>query len=319
MTWPTTKPLVSIVTPTLQRATYLEQTLRSIRAQRYPRVEHIVVDGGSTDGTIELLQRYSDTYNLRWVSEPDAGMYDAINKGMRMANGDVLAYLNSDDLYFPWTLERVVNALSKSPDVGVVYGDAIRIDTVHDLVVPVFMPPYRDGPSANYGSLLQPCVHLRREVYETLGGFDSRLGYVADMEFWLRAAARFTFLRIPEVLALEVRHPGMLSVTRREELATEDFRMRMGFRHGIGATWIGRLAGYLGWHFWSGKLWIDFARAVRGGGAGWEELIDGCRPDLSATTILLGVMPSKGSRFRNGIRWAQDPLSVASPGGRAPE
>ena len=95
------RPLFSIVTPTLNRRELLEWTLRSIRGQSYPDLEHVVVDGGSTDGTLALLAEFEGTYPLRWISEPDGGMYNAINKGLRMASGDILAYLNSDDLYFP--------------------------------------------------------------------------------------------------------------------------------------------------------------------------------------------------------------------------
>src|SRR5690349_10977185 len=133
---------ISIVTPTLQRATFLERTLRSIRAQTYPSVEHIVVDGGSTDGTLPLLEQYASTYNMRWLSEPDGGIYDAINKGMRMATGDILAYLNSDDLYFPWTVDVVMRAFEEHPEADLVYGDAIRLDEIRGWVTPAFMPPF---------------------------------------------------------------------------------------------------------------------------------------------------------------------------------
>ena len=116
-------PLVSIVTPSLNRADLIESTLRSVRSQSYPHVEHIVVDGGSTDGTLAVLRRYEGTYGLRWISEPDHGMYSAINKGLAMARGQVLAYLNSDDLYFPWTVETVVAAFRSHPEADLVHGD----------------------------------------------------------------------------------------------------------------------------------------------------------------------------------------------------
>src|SRR5262245_60785129 len=106
--------VVSIITPTLNRAPLLEYTLRSVRGQSYANVEHIVVDGKSNDGTRDLLQRYEPTYNLRWTSESDSGMYAAINRGLGMASGDILAYLNSDDLYFPWTLELVARAFAEN-------------------------------------------------------------------------------------------------------------------------------------------------------------------------------------------------------------
>ena len=105
--------LVSIVTPTLDRVDLLRHTIESVKRQTHANLEHIIVDGGSTDGTLELLTRYEGSYPMRWVSEPDDGMYQAINKGLRSASGDILAYLNSDDLYFPWTVDTVVEALRK--------------------------------------------------------------------------------------------------------------------------------------------------------------------------------------------------------------
>lgn len=305
-------PLVSIITPTLQRAAYLESTLRSVAAQTYGPIEHVVVDGGSTDGTIELLKRYGDVYNLRWISEPDAGMYDAVNKGIRMASGEIVAYVNSDDLYFPWTVQVVVAAFTEHPDVDLVYGDAVRVDKIRDLIVPVFLPHHGRGPTATYGSLLQPCVFMRRRVYDALCGFDARLDYVADMEFWLRAAQRFKFSRIPEFLALELRHGDMLSERNGAEMAAEDEAMRRAFRRGFRATFVARLAAYARYHVWLGKSWFEFVMAVRGGGPGWPRTIDALRPRVTAVTAVLGLLPSKASRLRGGVRWGHDPLLVAS-------
>ena len=305
-------PLVSIVTPTLQRAEYLERTLRSVRAQTYPHVEHIVVDGGSTDGTLELLERYAPTYDLRWISEPDRGMYDAINKGLRMAKGEILAYLNSDDLYFPWTAEVVVDALAAHPEADLVYGDAVRVDELHHWLVPVFMPPFERGPMTAYAALLQPCVLLRRHVFDTLGGFDDGLAFVADMDFWLRAADRFMFLRLPEFVAVEIRHDQMLSERFRSAIEAENARMRRTYRQGVWRTEPARVVGRAWWHCWSGRSWWDFVRAARGEGRGWSRTIQACRPNVDPGTAVLGLLPSKASRLRSTLRWRSDPLAVAS-------
>ena len=314
MTGPTTerRPLVSIVTPTLQRATFLERTLRSVRAQQYSNVEHIVVDGGSTDGTLELLERYSGTYNLRWISEPDRGMYDAINKGLRLASGEILAYLNSDDQYFPWSVRVGVDTLVNHPTIDLVFGDVIRVDEIRDWVVPVFVAPFSIGSTASYGTLIQPAVLLRRRVLEALGGFDDTLRFVADLDFWLRAADRFAYLRIPEFLALEYRHGATLSETKRDEMAEEDRRVRHEFRRGMGATRVGRFAAHARWHWWAARSWIAFVRATRGRGTGWDRTIEACRPSLSAGSAIMGLMPSKASRLRSTIRWSADPRSVSS-------
>jgi len=312
-------PLVSIVTPTLQRADLLERTLRSVRSQTHPRVEHVVVDGGSTDGTLELLERYAGTYNLRWISEPDRGMYDAINKGLRMTTGEILGYLNSDDLHFPWTVEAAVEAFAGHPEADAIYGDIIRADEIGKRLVPVFVPPFNCRAMAAFGTLSQPAVLLRRRVIDDLGGFDDTLRYVADLEFWLRAGDRFRFVRIPEILALEQRHAGMLSETQRHEMAIEDVRLRKAHRRGFRATAIGRFAAYVRWHGWSGRSWFEFVRAVRSRRGGWQRTIDGLRPTVDPRTALLGVLPSKGSRLRGGVRWGADPLEVASAATAAAE
>lgn len=106
-------PRISIVTPTFNSEEYLETCILSIRNQHYENLEHIIVDGGSTDSTLEIIRKYELDYPLRWISEPDDGMYDAINKGFSMSSGDILAWLNSDDFYFPWTCEVVAGTFYK--------------------------------------------------------------------------------------------------------------------------------------------------------------------------------------------------------------
>jgi glycosyltransferase involved in cell wall biosynthesis len=124
-------PLVSIVTPSYNKGTFIERTVLSVKNQTYPRVEHIVIDGGSTDGTLDILRKYSDS--CLCISEPDKGQSDAINKGWRMARGDILGWLNADDTYMPWAVETAVKLLSENPDVAMVYGRCNIIDE-HDKV-----------------------------------------------------------------------------------------------------------------------------------------------------------------------------------------
>src|SRR5919106_3974396 len=116
------RPLVSIVTPVLNRVSTVGHALASVSAQTYPDIEHIVVDGGSTDGTVEILEGFGSPFDFHWVSEADGGMYEAINKGFRLARGQMLAYINSDDLYLPWSVEVAVSHLSTTR-ADLVYGD----------------------------------------------------------------------------------------------------------------------------------------------------------------------------------------------------
>lgn len=210
-------PLVSVITPTLNRRELLARTLRSVAEQTYPNVEHIVVDGGSTDGSVELLQGH----DVRWISERDHGMYAAINKGMSMASGQILAYLNSDDLYFPWTVDSAVSALLENPQVDVVYGDLAHLDTETGRGGLRLYPPFHLGYLVRSAFIGQPTAFWRRRVLTKLGGFDENLRFVADCDFWMRAGSHFRFLKLDEVLAVDGGHPATLRVTNSEEVVAE--------------------------------------------------------------------------------------------------
>ena len=223
------RPLVSVVTPTLNQAGFLERTLASVRAQSYPCIEHIVVDGGSTDGTLEILAAGVGSSSLRYVTGPDAGMYDAVNKGLAMASGDVHAYLNSDDVYPPWAVETAMSAFERRPAVDVVYGDGLKVEHETGVQRLRLLPPFDRLRVARYDSLLQPAVFWRRRITERLGGFDRSMRYVADLDFWLRAAGGgAAFEQVHEMLAFERLHAGRLSTAQKEAMALESEAMRAG-------------------------------------------------------------------------------------------
>ena len=223
------RPLVSVVTPTLNQAHFLESTLRAVRDQTYPRIEHIVVDGGSTDATIEVLRREAEAANgrLQWQSGPDRGMYDAINKGFALAKGDLLAYLNSDDAWLPWAVEAAVGVFESKPDVDVVFGDGIKVDEETGVQRLRLFPPFDRISLANYESLMQPAVFWRRRLMDRMGGFDTTMRFVADLDYWLRAAGQGAKVaHLHEVIAIERIHEGRLSAAQRDAMADEDRGMR---------------------------------------------------------------------------------------------
>jgi glycosyltransferase involved in cell wall biosynthesis len=229
MTQESDRPLVSVITPVLNRAKTIASSLASVASQTYPHIEHIVVDGGSTDETLEIVKSFDGPYTLRWISERDEGMYDAINKGLRMAEGDLLAYLNSDDLYVPWSVERVVTRLSEGVDL--VYGDLG--------VLTVSSPPrfhlqfYPDFDLAHFtyvGALGQPTVFWRRSLTEEIGEFDSSYRLIGDCEYWLRAAASGARIEhVEEILAIQVEHPGTLRAAQSALLGEEFRRLRVDY------------------------------------------------------------------------------------------
>jgi GT2 family glycosyltransferase len=287
----TTRPLVSVVTPTLNRATLLEGTLESVAAQTYPSVEHIVVDGGSTDGTRALLERWQGRSGLRWVSEPDDGMYSAVNKGLALARGEILAYLNSDDRYFPWTIATAVEALDGAPNAWFVFGDALALDLADDRAQLRLFPPLGLTHLARSGFLSQPTVFWRRRAMESEGVFDESLRYVADCDYWLRLAAHGSGVKVNEVLALELDHEG----THRERSAREvwDELAAVRARHAPSRSHLGPVAKARAAAFRRLYL-LELALAVSSlrSGRGWRNFVSAMpRSSLSVRWMLAGLLP----------------------------
>ena len=219
------RPLVSVITPTLDRAGELQAVLDCIRRQTYPDVEHIVVDGGSKDDTVSILEKAEKTHGLRWTSEPDLGVYDAVNKGLRVATGDVVAYLNTDDRYFPFTVETAVRELRRNEELGFVYGDILRFDPSRGSGRIVFYPPFDQGVLHRGALIAQPTVFWRRAVTERIGLFDLTFELSADIEYWNRMARIVPGKRLEEVLAYEGEHGERLtSGSRARRVSSEELR-----------------------------------------------------------------------------------------------
>lgn len=215
------KPLVSIVTPSYNQGQFIEQTILSIKSQSYPNIEHIVIDGGSQDQTLDILRQHEGTYNMRWFSESDTGMYNAINKGFRHAKGEILAYLNSDDNYMPWSVEVSVDSFIRHPDVDLVYGGLIKQPVMNKSQQIGLILPATTGLLKRGQYLEQPTAFWRRRVYEKLGGFSENFVCAGDIDFWRRAVPFFKFIQIREVMAIEQAHSKRLSVIKLEQVAEE--------------------------------------------------------------------------------------------------
>jgi glycosyltransferase involved in cell wall biosynthesis len=197
----TTNPLVSIVTPSFNKGPYIEETIVSIRNQTYKNIEHIVIDGGSKDETLAVLKKYEG--QIFWISEPDNGQSDAINKGWKMARGDIIAYLNADDAYPPDAIKTAVEYLVRNPDVGVVYGDGILTDETGKILSVHHSGEFniRDLVYCR-NNILQPALFLRREVYDEIGEIDVTLHLAMDLDYWIRAGLHFKVAYIPIPLAV---------------------------------------------------------------------------------------------------------------------
>lgn len=209
------KPLISVITPCWNSETYIERTIHSVLQQEYSNVEYIVIDGASKDATIKIIKHYADRISY-WSSEPDKGMYDAINKGIRQANGEILAYLNSDDIYYPGTLSFVAQHFAEHPEVDFIFGDLNFIDE-NDRVLfkqayPDFnLPRFR---SMRHAAIGQPAAFWRRSLWTSVGEFDTTLKMASDFDFFIRAGVIGQLLHAPKVLAGFRVHPK--SMTQRQ-------------------------------------------------------------------------------------------------------
>jgi glycosyltransferase involved in cell wall biosynthesis len=194
-------PLVSIVTPSFNKGPYIEETILSVRNQTYPYIEHIVIDGGSTDETLSILEKYSG--DITWISERDNGQSDAINKGWARAHGEIIAYLNADDTYTPDAVAIAVTYLNDHPDVSLVYGDGILTDEKGK-----FISTYHAGEFSLKDliycrdNILQPALFLRRTVYDRIGEIDTTLHLAMDLDYWIRAGLLFRISYLPTPLAM---------------------------------------------------------------------------------------------------------------------
>ncbi len=183
------EPLVSIVTPSYNQAPFLEETLRSVLDQDYPRVEYIVIDGGSTDGSLEIIRKYQDRLAL-WISEPDLGQADAINKGFSQSTGEILAWLNSDDTYAPGAISEAVAFLTEHPEIGMVYGNAYYIDGQGRRVgrYPARPTDYK-GLRRGVNTVSQQSMFFRSLLWRMVGPLDPSFYYAMDYDLWVRIAA----------------------------------------------------------------------------------------------------------------------------------
>jgi len=181
-------------------AHFLEATIESVLSQSYPHIEYLVMDGGSRDGTVSLLEKYAG--RLRFVSEPDRGQADAINRGFEQTSGSIFAFLNADDLYCPDAIEKVVHAFEANPDAGVVYGDGDHIDEAGKTIGPYPTWDFDPALLAKRCFICQPAGFLRREVFRDVGMMDRDLHFALDYDLWIRAAKKYPFQRMHERLAL---------------------------------------------------------------------------------------------------------------------
>ena len=250
---------ISIITPSLNQGRFIEQTIQTVLSQETAgrELEYLVVDGGSQDETLQVLGRFGD--RLRWISEPDRGQADAVNKGLRTTSGDVIGWLNSDDVYYAGAVRAACDFLDAHPSVDVVYGDAQTIDDRGIAIGPYPTETFDPRRLEETCYLCQPAVFFRRSVVQRFGVLDERLHFVLDYEYWLRLAqGGATFARIPQVLAGWRLYPGIKSFAGRMSMHTEVNEMMLERLGHVPDRWIYNYA-----HAWLEPTRIDPTMHVR--------------------------------------------------------
>lgn len=216
--------MISIITPSFNQGKYIERTILSVLSQSVSDLEYVVVDGASHDNTLDILAHYAS--QLRYISEKDHGQTHAINKGLKMTSGNIIGWLNSDDVYYPHALKAVEEFFTAHPDIDVVYGKADYIDEYDQ-----FIESY---PTENWDVerlkqicfLAQPAVFFRRRVLDRCGMLDENLKYCMDYEFWLRLALhKQKFSYLPSLLATYRLYPETKTVSKAAEAQLEAIMM----------------------------------------------------------------------------------------------
>ncbi|TCM65868.1 glycosyltransferase [Rhizobium sp. BK068] len=236
-------PLISIVMPTRNHGHFIRASIDSVLNQTYNNVELVVMDGASTDDTVEILKSYGE--RIRWVSEPDRGQADAINKGMKLVRGDILAYLNSDDILLPGALEKVVGYFESHPECDLVYGEADYIDRDGNITGKYATADFSFERLMHDCCICQPAAFWRRRIADRTGPFDASLQTAMDYEYWLRMAASGGIIHhSPEKLAQSRLHEDAKTLAMRGKIFEEVFKICQ--QHGGYVS----LSYYLGlWHY----------------------------------------------------------------------
>ena len=217
-------PLVSVVTPSFNQARYLEQTMRSVLGQEYPSIEYLVIDGASKDGSVEIIRKYESKLAY-WVSEKDSGQAEAINKGISRAQGEIIAWLNSDDYYLPGAISSAVKIFEENPDAVLVYGDMLAVD--------------ENGQTTNlmkYGQssltdllcfqiIGQPSVFFRKDALAKAGLLDTTFHFLLDHHLWIRIAQHGKLLYVPQTWSAARYHAEAKNRAKAAEFGREAFRI----------------------------------------------------------------------------------------------
>lgn len=283
------QPLVSIVTPCLNAARFVEETIESVLRQDYPAVEYIVMDGGSTDGTIDILKRYEG--RLQWHSAKDNGQADAVDRGFELTRGEIFAFLNADDTYLPGAVSRAVEAFARKPEPAVVYGDAWYVDDSGKRLSRYPVEPYDPDRLERRCIICQPASFIRRDVFAAARGLDARLRFAMDYDFWIRIAGH-EFVKLDADLATSRLHADAKTVGQQSAAMRETIQV------------LRRHYGYAPFNWIYGYFHNRRSR----------QALASAPPRLSLASAAPALAWGLGCNWRHPIRYFRDVLGTAREG-----
>lgn len=216
--------LVSIVTPSYNQARYLEQTIQSVLQQDYPHIEYIVMDGASSDGSVEIIKKYAGQLTY-WESQQDLGQADAINKGFARATGDIVAWLNSDDYYLPGIISKVVQVFEENPDVVLIYGNMLAVDENGATFNTLTYRPLTFEDLLCFHIIGQPAVFMRRSALQKTKGLDPTFHFLLDHLLWIQIAKQGKILHVDQTWSAARYHAEAKNVAKAAEFGREAFRI----------------------------------------------------------------------------------------------
>lgn len=241
-------PLVSVITPSFNQGRFIRETINSILSQDYPNIEHIVIDGGSTDQTLSILQEYAQADpRFRYVSEPDRGQSHALNKGLAMASGVIIGWLNSDDTYLPGAIRKAVQAFQQQPSWGMLHGKG-QVISENGQTTGIYPSGHADAKQLfNSCVICQPSAFIRTHVFRQMGGVDEKLQFCMDYELWMRIAKFYPIGHVQDFLANARVHSTCKSATQWHSIGVPEVLKSLAKHYAaIPKGWVSYLPHYRG-------------------------------------------------------------------------
>ena len=279
-------PTVSVITPCLNAARYIAEAIQSVFAQDYPHIEYLVMDGGSSDGTLDVLRSYQP--QLTYESNPDRSAADAINRGFARARGEILAWLNADDTYLPGAVSKAVAALAANSDAAAVYGEGYWTDSGGKILGRYPTAPYDPALFAHECFICQPACFVRRRNLEEVGMLNSSLRASFDYDLWIRLAKRYRFVHVPEYLATSRMHRENKTLGQRGVVFAESIDLLIQHYGYVPVNWI--------------YAYLSFLRDRR------DQFFEPLRP--SAATYLLTLPAGMRHNYRHPFRYFAEWLAL---------